>query len=316
VITKEGKRFFDSSIEKVLHKSSVESKMKSHNIATFYQAGKVLGMEDLQRAVMHVCSKEPELLAKDCSLADIADIEFRRRVWEARKMNPDQKSKLLSKACVRLWSENLAHFFDKHPGIADLQTFRELTHADSLCIISAGVTISLMEQEHRLCLDKKSDKEDALTCLQSRCIEALYNTKTGGWQISCPPDAIRGRLRKLPSIVLESILLKTMEYRGPNSPMAVVSGAGSNFVNGVYKMSGWIDGAITFTRWGVYEGNPLQFTLSREYDEGSWGISIPREYYDGRTDFDEVNLYFYENRSREEESKHPLPPTPKWDTSG
>lgn len=321
VIANKGRRFLGSSKEKVAMGSSKESKEKSNKVAMFYQAANILGLEDLQRAIVHVCSKEPQLLAKDCRLADMPDIEFWSRLWEARKIHPDQNS--LSNPIVRLWSENLANFFDKHTDIADLDTFRKLTHIDSLPIVSPEVAILLMQQEHRLCLEhiqanvylvNKSDKEDALTCLQSRCIEALYNSKTRGWQISTPPDVIRGKLRKLPSIVLESILLKTMEYEraGQRFPMPVVSGAGSDFVNGVYKMSGWFKNAMKFTRWGIYEGNPREFTLYRY--EGEWWISIIPEHHDEPGDCDDIDFYSFDKLDQEANSESPLPPATGWTT--
>ena len=297
------------------------SKLKSDKIATYYHASKVLGMEDLQRAIVHVCSKEPDLLNKDFALTDMPDLEFWDRLWEARKTHPDQRS--LSKKCVRLWSENLAYFLEKHRGIADLETFRKLTDDISLRFISAEVAILFMEQEHRLHLEaikanvylvnKEGDQEESLTCLQSRCIDALYNTKSGGWQVSMTPDVIRGRLRKLPAIVLESILLKTVEYEraGQQYPRPVVSGAGSNFVNGVYKMAGWFKNAMKFTRWGIYEGSPREFTLYRY--EGEWWISIIPEYHDEPGDCDDIDFYSYD-KLEQETNEWPLPPEKGWTT--
>ena len=294
------------------------SKLKSDKIATYYHAAKVLGMEDLQRAIIHVCSKEPELLYKDLTLTDMPDIEFWNRLWEARRTHPDQRS--LSKTCVRLWSENLAYFLEKHKGIVDLETFRKLTDVISLRFISAEVAILLMEQEHRLYLDaikanvylvSKEGGEKSLTCLQSRCIEALYNTKAGGWQISKTPDIIRGRLRKLPAIVLESILLKTIEYEraGQQFPMPVVSGAGSDFVNGVYKMAGWFKNSMKFTRWGIYEGNSREFTLYKY--EGEWWISIIPEHHDEPGDCDDIDFYSHDKHGEDDNEWH-LPPASGW----
>lgn len=319
IIKNKRRRLVGSSRDKIVLCSSDECKVKSAKVAMMYQAAKDMGMDDLLRAIVHVCSKEPELLAKDCKLNDMDEIEFWCRLWDARKVHRDQHS--VSKAVVRTWSENLAHFFDKHPGIVELQTFRELTHMDSLNVVSPEVAILLMQQEHQLCLDDiqanvylvdKGDKEDSLTCLQTRCIEALYNSKNDGWQISSPPESNRGKLRNLPSIVLESILLKTMEYErsGQRFPMPVVSGAGSEFVNGVYRMSGWFKNAMKFTRMGVYEGNPRQLTMYRY--EGEWWISIIPEHHNEPGDCDDIDLYSFE--SLEDESESPLPPTKGWIT--
>ncbi len=319
VTTNKRRRLLGSSKDKIVLCSSDECKEKSAKVAMMYQAANDMGIDDLQRAIVHVCSKEPELLAKDCKLVDMPDIEFWCRLWEARKVHPDQNS--VSKTVVRAWSENLAYFFDKHPGITDLKTFRELTHIDSLKMISPEVAILLMQQEYRLFLDNieanvylvdKGDKEDALTCLQTRCIDALYNSKKSGWQITCPPEVIRGNLRKLPSIVLESILLKTMEFEraGQRFPMPLVSGAGSEFVNGVYRMSGWFKNAMKFTRMGVYEGNPRQITIYRY--EGEWWISIIPEHHDEPGDCDDIDFYSFE--SLEDDSESPLPPKEGWIT--
>lgn len=311
-------RLLRTSQEKATLDSSNKSKEKSTALATYYQSAKVLGMEDLRRAIVYVCSKEPDLLAKDCSLSEMPDIDFWSRLWEARKMHPDQKS--MSKACVWLWSENIAHFFEKHRGIANLQTFRNLTDADSLNFILADVALYLMEEEHRLCLDeieanvylvKKDDKENALTCLQSRCINALYNTNAGGWQISSPPDVIRGRLRKLPSIVLESILLKTIDHNRTREhfPFPIVFNAGSHCVNGTYKMAGWFKNTMKFTKWGIYQGNPREITLYRY--EGEWWISIIPEHHDEPGDCDDIDLYSRETQE-EENTEWPLPPSTGW----
>jgi hypothetical protein len=315
VINRKGGRFLGSSKVKVAAVSSKESKEKSENVATYYQAATALGMDDLQRAIVHVCSKEPELLVKDCPLTDMPDLEFWSRLWEARNLHPDQIS--LSKACVRLWSENLAHFFDKHPGIVDLETFRKLTHIEFLRVVSPEVALLLMQQENKLCEDEiktniylvnKDDKEESLTCLQSRCIDAMYNTKSGGWQISSPPDVIRGKLRRLPSIVLESILLKTLEYEkvGQCFPTLVVHGAGSDFINGEFKMSGWFKNAMKFTRWGIYDGNPREITLYRY--EGEWWISIIPEHRDEPGDCDDIDFYSFDKLD-DDNSDWPLPPT-------
>jgi len=319
IIKNKRRRLLGSSRDKIVLFSSDECKAKSAKVAMMYQSAKDMGIDDLQRAIVHVCSKEPELLAKDCQLTDMPEIEFWCRLWEARKLHRDQNS--ISKAVVRTWSENLAYFFDKHPGIVDLQTFRELTHMDMLNVISPEVAILLMQQEHRLTLDDiqanvylvdKGDKEDALTCLQTRCIESLYNSKNSGWQIASPPENVRGKLRNLPSIVLESILLKTMEYErsGQRFPMPVVSGAGSEFVNGVYRMSGWFKNAMKFMRMGVYEGNPCQLTMYRY--EGEWWISIIPEHHDEPGDCDDIDFYSFE--SLEDDSESPLPPTKGWIT--
>mmetsp|Transcript_13817 Transcript_13817/g.32241 ORF Transcript_13817/g.32241 Transcript_13817/m.32241 type:complete len:595 (+) Transcript_13817:103-1887(+) len=295
------------------------SKLKSSKVSTYYNAAKILGMEDLQQAIVHVCSKEPDLFTKDFALTDMPDLDFWKRLWEARKTHPDQRS--LSKRCVRFWSANLAYFLAKHPGIADLETFRKLTDVISLPFISTEVAILLMEQEHILYLDavkanvylvnKEGDQAESLTCLQSRCIAALYNIKAGGWQISNSSDAIRGRLRKLPAIVLESILLKTVEYEraGQQYPMPIVSGAGSDCVNGVYKMAGWFKNALKFTKWGIYEGNSQEFTLYRY--EGEWWISIIPEDHDEPGDCDDIDFYSYD-KLEEDTIEWPLPPAMGW----
>ncbi len=313
------RRFLASSKEKNVLDSLDEYREKSAKVAIFYEAAKELGIDDLQRAIVHVCSKEPKLLIKDFKLAEMPDIQFWCRIWEARRIHPDQIS--VSKTIVRLWSENLAYFIESHSEIVDLQTFRELTHIDSLKFISPEVAILMMEQEHRLRLDNieaneylvdKGDKEDALTCLQSRCVEALYNSKNAGWQISSPSEVFRGQLRKLPAIVLESILLKTMEYERDRKsfPMPEVSGAGSEFVNGIYRMSGWFKNAMKFTRMGVYEGNRQQITMYRY--EGEWWISIIPEHRDEPGDCDDIDFYSFE--AMEDGSDSPLPPKNGWIT--
>ena len=78
---------------------------KSQSLATYYQEAKILAMEDIQKVIVHVCRKEPGIMKKDFALAEIPDVEFWCRLWEARKLHPDQKSSkdTISSCGVKMW---------------------------------------------------------------------------------------------------------------------------------------------------------------------------------------------------------------------
>mmetsp|Transcript_13856 Transcript_13856/g.28103 ORF Transcript_13856/g.28103 Transcript_13856/m.28103 type:complete len:550 (-) Transcript_13856:473-2122(-) len=298
-----------------VHGGSME---KSTRLALYYQDAQNMVMHDLQEAILHICSREPQLLTKGYALAEMPDIDFWCRLWDIRKMYPDLKSQ--SKTTVQKLSQNLAHFFENYPTLVSLEIFRTLTHINALPIISEKVAILLMEQEQRLYFDSiknnshlvnRNSATDSLSCLQTRCIDALYNTKKGGWQFDTASDLLRGRLRKLSPIVTETILLKTIEFErsGQNFPKAFVSGAGSDFANGVYTMSGWFRNAMKFSKQWLYEGESRQLILYRF--EGEWWISLIPENTEEPGSDEDIDIYRV-FPSDEREEQNPLPPLTGW----
>eukprot|EP00536_Pseudo-nitzschia_multiseries_P009546 jgi/Psemu1/201019/e_gw1.269.6.1 len=316
------KTLAENFVKSEIHRASSHfqggSKEKSIRLALYYQQAQIMALDDLQDAILHICSKEPQLMTKDCAFSDIPNIDLWCRLWDARKMQLDVKSQ--SKSTVRKWSQNLAYFFEKHPSLVTFERFCTLTHTESLPNIAANVAILLMEQEQRVYLEaiknnaylvNINNAEESLTCLQTRCIQAMYNTRNGGWQFSIHSNLLRGKLRNLPPIVTESILLKTIEFErsGQNFAHPVVSGAGSNFVNGVYTMSGWFRNALKFSKRCMYEGKSRELVIHRY--EGEWWISlIPEESEEPGNDED-IDIYRV-SPSNEWDEEFPLPPLRGW----
>ena len=182
------------------------------------------------------------------------DIDLWRRVWNERKINLDWNStKTIDGQTAKQWSKNLCYFLKKHPGIVDLETFREFTHVNSLPVIAENVAIGLMNQEHSLCQEKdivhtntsmlnNDNGNDNLNCFQTRCIEVIYkNSEKGDWQFSNTSNLGQEELWKLLSMVLENMLFQAIQF----IPKAVVTSMES--VNGIYKMRGWKEDSMFFT---------------------------------------------------------------------
>jgi hypothetical protein len=180
----------------------------SKELANYYCRAQRLSMHDIQDSIVRCCAQHPEALAKNTALSNFRDTNFWCCVWDARKSCRQQ-----SRPVVRLWSENAAHFVAKHFDAVDLDVFRKLTDINSLPVISPGAAIILMEQEQDL-LPAVIDKNE-LTCLQTRCVKSLYDTTIGVWRHANTDPINRQelckRLEKLPSIVLKSIVSRSME---------------------------------------------------------------------------------------------------------
>jgi len=187
------------------------------------------------------------------------------RVSDARKYH--SQSELSNK----LWSMNVAQAVELHFDIFDIISFCELTQKDSLPVISAKAAVILLEQEQRLRLNETANEELDLTCLQKRCIDALFDDENGYWKVENPRTLLQDKLKNVPRCVLESLILRTMDSnKHPNSscPSFVeVSGAGTELVNGVYVKSELHNGYPTFTRSGTYMLEDKTFCISRETDE-------------------------------------------------
>ena len=132
-------------------------------------------------------------------------------------------------------------------------------------------------------LDEVKNEDDGLTCLQKRCTDALFDKETSNWRVSNARVLLQGKLRKLQPSVLESLLLRIVDYnkgcpqRCPD--YIKVSGAGTESVNGVYFNSGFLyDGRRMFTRRGIFNEGEQLFSLSR-YDTGRFFLSMISEDY-------------------------------------
>ena len=269
-------------------KSRIRGKVASELLWTSYLVAKSLSMEDLLNAIAYACAYRPELMSKDTHMSTIPDIQFWCRVFAARKKTDYVKhDKVVSNS--KLWSTNVAHFIEINTAIVDIDSFKTLTESNSLPNISAEAAVILMEQEHKLSLDEVKNEDDGLTCLQKRCTDALFDKETSNWQVSNARVLLQGKLQKLQPSVLESLLLRIVDYnkgcpqRCPDYIKA--SGAGIESVNGVYFNSGFLyEGRRMFTRRGIYNGGEQLFSLFR-FDTSHFVISLvsndcrPLEYF-------------------------------------
>jgi hypothetical protein len=215
----------------------------SEDLLAYYRDAKGLLIEDLQKAIEHICAQRPGVMSVNTALSKILDLQFWCNVWEARKLYQNE-SKL---HYAKQWSANAVHFIKQHRDIIDISAFRALTNIDSLPIISPDASVGLMEQEQELKSDDSTETNRvSLTCLQKRCTEALYNRKTGSWRVSKKNDLLE-RLINLPSVVLDAILSSTMEYKGIPTGIEV-SGAGVEDANGVYELKGFYNKKLKFVK--------------------------------------------------------------------
>ena len=246
-------------------KSRIRGKVASELLWTSYLVAKSLSMEDLLNAIVYACAYRPKLMSKDTHMSTIPDIQFWCRVFAARKkMNYVKHDKVVSNS--KLWSTNVAHFIEINTAIVDIDSFKTLTESNSLPNISAEAAVILMEQEQKLSLAEVKNEVDGLTCLQKRCTDALFDKETSNWQVSNARVLLQGKLQKLQPSVLESLLLRIVDYnkgcpqRCPDYIKA--SGAGIESVNGVYFNSGFLyEGRRMFTRRGIYNGEEQLFAL-------------------------------------------------------
>ncbi|OEU17644.1 hypothetical protein FRACYDRAFT_238069 [Fragilariopsis cylindrus CCMP1102] len=269
-------------------KSRIRGKVASELLWTSYLVAKSLSMEDLLNAIVYACASRPKLMSKDTHMSTIPDIQFWCRVFAARKKTDYVKhDKVVSNS--ELWSTHVAHFIEINTAIVDIDSFKILTESNSLPNISAEAAVILMEQEHKLSLDEVKNEDDGLTCLQKRCTDALFDKETSNWQVSNARVLLQGKLQKLQPSVLESLLLRIVDYnkgcpqRCPDYIKA--SGAGIESVNGVYFNSGFLyEGRRMFTRRGIYNGGEQLFSLFR-FDTSHFVISLvsndcrPLEYF-------------------------------------
>jgi len=171
-----------------------------------------------------------------------------------------------------------------------------LTNKGSLPIISAEAAVILMEHEQRLCIDSEStDRNNESTCLQNRCIDSLVDGKTGCWKVTNPIELLQKKLQGMPRSVLESLLLRKMN--DIKQPSIRVSGAGCDFVNGIYTISGLHEGYPMFTKSVPYKGKHGLFCIYTNGSPGHFWISLVPE--GGILDGDEKDFYVSINRRNE-----------------
>ncbi|VEU40645.1 unnamed protein product [Pseudo-nitzschia multistriata] len=231
---------------------------KSQELTRIYQDAKSLHMSDLQQSVLQTCARHPEVMANNIELSNVPVVEFWKLVWDARKNYPDQ-----TVASLKKWSESAAHFIGTHQDSIDRDLFCKLIVADSLPVISPDAAATLMEQE-QFFLSAEDRNDEELTCLQERCTNALYNSRTGAWQLAQKDPIILmnlyKQLSKLPLIVMKTIILKTMNME-PKGVFVRVIGAGTESCNGVYKLLFHSNSKLVFVQDGVFNEEKGQFEI-------------------------------------------------------
>ena len=280
-------------------------------LLSHYQFAKNLSMEELQEAIVYECASNPALMSKDTELSNYPDVQFWCRVLTAKKfLSPTELSN-------KLWSINVGHFIELHAEIVDREIFCQLTHQDSLPIISADVALVLMEQQRQRVEDIEEGRDNESTCLQQRCTDSLINIETGVWKIKNPHTLLEGRIGNIPRTVLESLLLLSAMNVEKKSNICydriLVSGAGSKFVNGVYTRSGLHKGCPIFTRSGTYEGDNGLFYIYKSALHKSanayWRITFTQE---GVRLGENRELLFYATRNSGGDK---LPPVNGWQST-
>jgi hypothetical protein len=273
-----------------IRKSILQETAKSKELAAYYQDAKLLVMEDLHHCVELVCAGRPEVMKKNTALSMMPDISFWCSVWAARKKLPDQ-----TRSDTIDWSENLADFIEHHRDIVDIETFKTLTHIDSLPVISPDAAVTLMEKEQELC-PGENDNKNTLSCLQKRCLEALFDRDTGIWQVSKRDSdslqELQKRLKQLPPTVFLSLVERAMEYKGILTSIEV-SGAENNSANGNYIRSGIYQEKPMFVRRALHAYAHKNFIIYLNGSEFCIGI-----FKNGGTPLSsspDHNLYYRDN---------------------
>ncbi|OEU11909.1 hypothetical protein FRACYDRAFT_245032 [Fragilariopsis cylindrus CCMP1102] len=178
--------------------------------------------------------------------------------------------------------------------------------------------------QHQLLKDHHQDSATrTLTCLQQRCLDALYDTETGLWNIR-KPELVLGRLKNLSGFVFESIMLNSISNNSitQKDPTSIIV-KGAELCNGIYRLSGYDAeiGAYIFHKHSTYLGESDRriFRLSKQQrtedkDVFNWFISVLPARSDRRNTTaakksSEIDLYLA-STSASKRSK--LPPNNGW----
>ena len=239
--------------------------MYSEKFATFFPAAKQLGMNDLQEAIIYTCACQWQFMSRGTELFKMNDLQFWHNVLLKRRqifgiIDDEQKYD------IKCWSVNVAYFIEHHFNDIDNEIFCAFTTVEALPYISPEVAITLMQQEHHFGkIEINEQDSNTLTCLQKRCIDALYNKETGEWQVEIDQELKQGRLRKISPIVLETLLLQTVKFAHSKQPpypdSITVLEAGSECVNGDYDISYMQHEHPTYTKIGSYNGDTGLFRI-------------------------------------------------------
>jgi hypothetical protein len=259
-------------------------------LVVYYRNAKMMNNEHLQKFVANVCCLNPETMRIDSELiTNLQDIDLWIAVFKAISYLEETHDMTTAKN-VAVLSDHFADFCDQYPHQVDATNFKILTSKESLPKISEDAAVRLLEHEQRLGLANPSavvqqvvlsvsqhqllqdHHQDSatrtLTCLQQRCLDTLYDTETGLWNIR-KPELVLGRLKDLSGFVLESIMINYISNNSitQEDPTSIIV-KGAELCNGIYRLSGY-DAEISayiFHKHGTYLGESDRriFRLSKQ----------------------------------------------------
>jgi hypothetical protein len=327
-----------------LMSSHYDSEFDTKSLAIYYRNAKIMNNEDLQNGVAHVCCLNPETMCVDSELiTNLQDIDLWIAVFKAISYLDETHDMTTSKN-VAVWSVHFADFCDQYPQQVDANNFKILTSKESLPKISEDAAVRLLEHEQRLGIANPSavvqqvvpsvgqhhllqdhhqnSTTRVMTCLQERCLDTLYDTETGLWNIR-KPESVQGRLKNLSGFVLESIMMNSISNNSitQKDPTSIIV-KGAEICNGIYRLSGYdteIKAYIFHThRTYLGESDRRIFRLSKhqcteDKNVYYWFISVLPLLRGGRhnsaaaINSDEIDLYFASTSKRSN-----LPPYNGW----
>lgn len=164
-----------------------DATVKSAGLAVLYRNAKITGLEHIQDAVANICARNPSYMSKEFKLTEsLRDVDFWVAVFQSRASGRKLRSATESEES---WSTYFADYIRDYPETVDAESFKFLTSKVFLPKLSNSAASCLMEQELRLLgttgsssigrvvvldRDPKNERVESPTCLQQRCIEALF----------------------------------------------------------------------------------------------------------------------------------------------
>uniref|UniRef100_A0A7S4EM11 BTB domain-containing protein n=2 Tax=Pseudo-nitzschia australis TaxID=44445 RepID=A0A7S4EM11_9STRA len=167
-----------------------DAKVKAAGLAILYRNAKITGLEHIQDAVANICARNPSYMSKEFKLTEsLRDVDFWVAVFQRKASGRKLRSVTGSEES---WSTYFADYIRDYPETVDAESFKFLTSKAFLPKLSNSAASCLMEHEMRLLgtdsntfsssstgkvvldRDPKNERVEPPTCLQQRCIEALF----------------------------------------------------------------------------------------------------------------------------------------------
>jgi BTB/POZ domain len=211
-------------------------------LAGCYQVAVELQLPFVLKALLRKCALEPQVLSlkkdhkgeatdsdddqdsdNNLSLIQVVSNEFFRNVMDQMEKRRWQK---------REWSNVVATFCTTR--LVDYEMFHHLTNKKKLPEIDPAAALLLLRMQQQVLSEKQAASsgthQQALTCLEKRCIEPLC--------LSGEFDALKASsIAQLPPRVTTAVIMKqsSLVHRSTKTFKLIVSGAGMQAVNGLYK---------------------------------------------------------------------------------